>query len=48
MTLHEQIKNDMKEAMKAKESNKVVVLRGLMSACTNELVAQKKDPSRYS
>lgn len=44
MTLHEQIKNDMKDAMRAKESDKVMVLRGLMSACTNELVAQKKTP----
>lgn len=44
MSLHEQIKNDMKDAMRAKESDKVTVLRGLMSACTNELVAQKKTP----
>lgn len=44
MSLHQKIKEDMKDAMRAKESDKVTVLRGLMSACTNELVAQKKTP----
>lgn len=44
MSIQENIKSDMKEAMKAKESDKVTVLRGVMSAFTNELVAQKKTP----
>jgi uncharacterized protein YqeY len=44
MSLHEQIKTDMKEAMKAKESGKVMVLRGVMSAFTNEAVAKRVDP----
>lgn len=45
MLLQEQIKEHMKEAMRAKEKTKVMTLRGLMSACTNELVAQGKVPT---
>lgn len=45
MTLQEQIKEQMKEAMRAKEQTKVMTLRGLMSAFTNELVAQGKMPT---
>lgn len=44
MSLQEQIKEDMKTAMKAKEPEKVTVLRGVMSAFTNELVAKGKMP----
>ena len=35
----------MKEAMKAKDSVRLSVIRGLLSGFTNELVAQKKAPS---
>jgi uncharacterized protein YqeY len=42
--LQTNIKTDMVSAMKAKEALKVETLRGLMSALTNELVAQKKKP----
>lgn len=42
--IQEKIKNDMKEAMIAKDSVKVTVLRGLMAAFTNELVAKMKKP----
>lgn len=45
MTLQEQIKEQMKDAMRAKEQSKVMTLRGLMSAFTNELVAQGKMPT---
>jgi len=44
MTLQAQIKADMKTAMKAKESQKVMALRGLMSACTNRAIAQNMGP----
>lgn len=44
MTIKEQIKTDMIIAMKAKESNKVTVLRGVLAAFTNELVAKKMTP----
>ncbi|MES2135237.1 MAG: GatB/YqeY domain-containing protein [Patescibacteria group bacterium] len=43
--LQAQIKTDMVAAMKAREALKVEVLRGLMSACTNELVALKRLPT---
>ncbi len=43
--LQAQIKADMIAAMKAREALKVEVLRGLMAACTNELVATKKLPT---
>lgn len=39
------IKNDMKDAMKAKDSLKVDTLRGAIAACTNELVAKGKKPT---
>jgi len=42
--LYDQIKNDLKDAMRAKDSVKMTTLRSLLSACTNELVAQKKKP----
>jgi uncharacterized protein YqeY len=45
MNLQEQIKEQMKEAMRAKEKSTVMTLRGLMSAFTNELVAQGKMPT---
>lgn len=44
MTLVEQIKNEIKEAMKAKEEVKLTVLRSLVSGFTNELVASGKTP----
>ena len=44
MTLSQQIKDEMKEAMKSKDSLKLNVLRGLLSAFTNELVASGKTP----
>ena len=43
--LQQQIKDEMKEAMKSKDVIKTTVLKGLMSAFTNELIAQKKKPS---
>jgi hypothetical protein len=44
MTTQEQIKNDMKQAMKDKDQNKLTVTRGLIAAFTNELVASGKTP----
>lgn len=40
--LQQQIRESMKNAMKAKESIKLEVLRGILAACTNELIAQKR------
>lgn len=45
MSLHEKIKNEIKEAMKAKDSVKLTVVRGLVSALTNEAVAKGKTPT---
>ena len=44
MSLHEQIKNEIKEAMKAKETVRLEVLRGIIAAFTNELVSKKRKP----
>jgi len=44
MTLQQQIKEDMKTAMRAKESHKATTLRGVMAAFTNESVQQGKTP----
>lgn len=42
--LYDQIKNELKNAMRAKDAVKLTTLRGLLAAFTNELVAQKKKP----
>jgi uncharacterized protein YqeY len=44
MTLQETIKSSLKEAMMAKDSVKMTVIRGLMSAFTNELVSIGRTP----
>ncbi len=44
MTLQQQIRDGIKHAMLAKDSVRLNVLRGLISAFTNELVAQKRKP----
>lgn len=44
MTLQEQIKAGIKDAMLAKDSVRLTVLRGLSSAFTNELVATNRTP----
>jgi uncharacterized protein len=42
--MQEQMKAALKAAMIAKEQDKVLVLRGIMAAFTNELVAQGRPP----
>ncbi|MAZ67645.1 glutamyl-tRNA amidotransferase [bacterium] len=42
--LHAQLKGDMKAALKAREEVRLTTLRGLLSACTNELVTLKRKP----
>ena len=44
MSLHTDIKSQMIEAMKARETLKLNVLRGLLSSFTNEAVAKKRKP----
>ncbi|MES3004633.1 MAG: GatB/YqeY domain-containing protein [Patescibacteria group bacterium] len=44
MSLHQTIKGQVKEAMLAKDTVKLGVVRGLVSAFTNELVATGKMP----
>lgn len=44
MTLHQQIKDRIKEAMRSKDPAKLNVLRGVLASATNELVAQGKKP----
>jgi hypothetical protein len=44
MSLHEQIKNQIKEGMKAGDKVRLEVMRGLVTAFTNELVATGKTP----
>lgn len=45
MPLHTQIKEQVKEAMKAREETRLSVLRGLLAGFTNELVATKRPPT---
>ena len=45
MSLQTDIKGQMKDAMKAKDKVRLTVLRGILSACTNELVAKKMMPT---
>jgi uncharacterized protein YqeY len=44
-TLQQTIKNQIKEAMMAKDSVRLTVVRGLSSAITNELVSKGKMPT---
>lgn len=44
MTLHTKLKEEIKEAMKARETVRLGVLRGLVTSCMNELVATKRTP----
>lgn len=44
MSLHEQIKENIKESMKAGDKVRLEVMRGLVTAFTNELVATGKTP----
>jgi uncharacterized protein YqeY len=44
MTLHEQIKNEIKDAMRAKDAVRLSVVRGILATITNELVATGKMP----
>jgi len=42
--LHVDIKNSLKDAMRAKDEVGLRTIRGVLSACTNELVAKKRKP----
>ena len=44
MTLHEQVKDEIKKAMMARDTVKLNVMRGLATAFMNELVATGKTP----
>lgn len=44
MSLHQQIKEEIKEAMKAKDAVRLGVVRGLVTGFMNELVATKRTP----
>jgi hypothetical protein len=44
MSLQQDIKNGVLEALKAKEQTRLLVLRGLSTAFTNELVAKGRKP----
>lgn len=44
MSLHETIKNQIKDAMKAKDEVRLMTLRGLSSAMTNEAVSLGRTP----
>lgn len=44
MSLHQTIKEGIKDAMRSKDEVRLLVLRGLSTAFTNELVAKGKTP----
>lgn len=44
MSLHENIKNQIKESMKAGDKVRLEVMRGLVTAFTNELVSKSRTP----
>ncbi|MCA9354906.1 MAG: GatB/YqeY domain-containing protein [Candidatus Kaiserbacteria bacterium] len=44
MTLHEQIKSELKEALKAKDQVKLRTVRSMLTAFTNELVSSSRTP----
>lgn len=44
MSLHESLREDLKTALKAKDETRLRTVRGIMTACTNELVATNRTP----
>lgn len=44
MTLHETIKEEIKNAMRAKDAQRLETLRGILTAFVNELVTKRKTP----
>ena len=44
MTIQQTVREQMKDAMRAKEALRLEVLRGMLAAFTNELVAQRRTP----
>jgi len=45
--IHEQIKNEIKEAMKAKDELKLRVVRSLVAAFTSEVMTKKRKPDEF-
>ena len=45
MSLHAQVREQIKEAMKAREEVKLAVVKSLVAGFTNELVALKRPPN---
>lgn len=43
--MHQKIKDQIKEAMLAKDAVRLTTIRGLLAAFTNELVAKKRKPT---
>ncbi len=43
-TIHEKIREEVKEAMKARDTMRLNGVRGILSSLVNELVTQKKKP----
>jgi uncharacterized protein len=44
MSIHTDLRTSLKEAMKAKDEVRLRTVRGIMTACTNELVATSRTP----
>ena len=44
MSLHDELRESLKAAMKAKDAVALTTVRSIMTACTNELVATKRTP----
>jgi uncharacterized protein len=44
MSIHLELRTTLKEAMKAKDEVRLRTVRGIMTACTNELVATLRTP----
>lgn len=44
MSIHTNLRTTLKEAMKAKDEVRLRTVRGIMTACTNELVATSRTP----
>jgi len=47
MSLHEQIKDELKEAMKAKDAVKLRTVRSMLTAFMNELVSSSRTPQDF-
>ncbi|VAW32074.1 Transamidase GatB domain protein [hydrothermal vent metagenome] len=47
MTIHENLKKDIPNALRAKDTTRLTTLRSLVTAMTNEVISKKRKPNEF-